>query len=807
MKLLLLTSAYHPYKGGVEEVVRQLARACNDKGHQVLVVAPRWPRSLPQSETVDGQLVLRLPMPLPSRHARSLASFLLWFPGAVMRTLYIGWRWRPDVVHVQCVGPNGLYALVLSWLLRTPLVVTSQGEQTMDATKVYERSAVQRWILRRLLRRAGAVTACSADALHNLAPYGPITAPTSVIPNGVDPAEFLQPAPASPHTRPYVLAIGRHVWNKGFDVLLRAYATLAARYPDVDLVVAGDGPEHDGLVTLARELGIADRVVFPGRTDRAMTATLFHHAQLFVLPSLHEPFGIVNLEAMTAGKAVIATRAGGVPEIVHEGQNGLLVPPGDATALAGAIETLLRDPTHAEALGQVGARLVREQYTWERVASSYLKLYDQVLSRRTTTGDVRAADASVRRDLLCIGQEDWDEIWRRNQFLLAGLAHAGETRRILFVERPCDVTHGLRTRGLLRSGSEQQAKLARALEGPRRGADAPGLWLLTPFKLLPNSLPASRRVNEWLERTQVSRALHKLGMRQDVLWTQNPGAAHWLAHSGAALTVYDATDDWSAMDGPAGWVEVVRRGQEALAYRADVVLACSQALFDKWSRLNAHTHLVPNGVDVAHFARVGQAPLPADVAHITGPVLGYTGTLHDERVDVELIYRVASERPDWRLVFVGPDYLSAPSRTRLAALPNVHLLGPRSYEELPAYMGLFDVCIIPHRVTPFTESLNPIKIYEYLATGLPIVSTPVATVRDLPDVVYLARDAAQFVARAADALAERDEDRRAKRRRLAEQNSWQRRVDAVILALNGRFADTSTVSSATPTLMEEVTSA
>ncbi len=392
----MLTSSYYPHAGGVEEVVRQLARACSQKGHQVLVVAPRWPRSLPQSAIVAGQLVLRLPMPLPSRHARPAASFLVRFPGSVVRTLYIGWRWRPDIVHVHCVGPNGLYALILSWLLHSTLVVTSHGEQTMDAERIYERSALQRWILRRLLKRAAAVTACSTDALRNLQPYGSGATLSVAVPNGVDLAEFLRPSIVSPHTRPYILALGRHVWNKGFDVLLHAYASLASRYPDVDLVVAGDGPVHADLVALSQKLGLDKRIVFPGRTDRAMTATLFHHARFFVLPSLQEPFGIVNLEAMAAGKAVIATCVGGVPDIVHQGWNGLLVPPGDAGALADEIETLLRDSALAEALGAAGARLVGERYTWDMVADSYLAVYEHALSHPGQRGAPRVAVTAAR---------------------------------------------------------------------------------------------------------------------------------------------------------------------------------------------------------------------------------------------------------------------------------------------------------------------------------------------------------------------------------------------------------------------------
>ncbi len=821
MRILLLPSSYHPHKGGVEEVVRQLAHAYRRMGHRVLIVAPLWPHDLPTSETVEDHIVQRVAMPLPSTHARSMGSFLLRFPAAVVRTLYIGWRWRPDVVQAHCVGPNGLYALVLHRVLRIPLVVTSHGEQTIDAGKVYERSAAQRWVLRALLGEADVVTACSADALNNLRPYGSVNQdhpilsaaheeppspgplppavsvgragdiPAMVIPNGVDPDEFSGPLSASPHTRPYIFAIGRHVWNKGFDVLLRAYAPLSRRYPGVDLVIAGDGPEHGPLVDLTRELGIADRVMFPGRTDRAATTTYFRHALFFVLPSLQEAFGIVNLEAMAAGKAVIATRVGGVPDVVHDGQNGLLVPPSDASALGGAIESLLRDRGDAHRLGAAGARLVGERYTWGRIAAVYVAVCRHAIANARAHGQGQGQGPS--RDLLCIGQKDWDEVWNVNQFLLAGLAQGGVTRRTLYVEPACDVTYGLRAREFFRARSRQRMRLQAALRGARPSSHAPGLWLFTPFKLLPNSIPALRTVNEWLERAQVKAAARGLRMKRPLFWTQNPESAHWLTHVDAALTIYHATDDWSLMVSPRRWVDVVRRGQEELARRAQLVFTSSPTLQAKWSAVNPDTHPLPNGVDVAHFARVGHAPPPEDIARLPHPILGYTGTVQEERVDVELVYRVAAARPDWTLVFVGPNYLKSAALDRLSGLPNVRLLGPRPYGGLPAYMSAFDVCIIPHCVTPFTESLDPIKIYEYLATGLPIVSTPVARVRDFADAVYLARDAVGFIRQVEAALGEDSSPEQSgllkkRRRALAEDNSWADRVTTTRRLIADRLA-------------------
>lgn len=377
-RILLLPSAFHPHKGGVEELTRQLALTYRRSGNPVLIVAPRWPRSLPSAEEFDEIRLRRIAMPMPSAHLRSLISFCLRSIPAGLHLLYIATRWRPDLVHVMCVGPNGLYALVLARCLRLPVIVTSQGEQTMDATGLYQRSRAQRWVLRRLLRRADAVTACSADALANLKRFGTWDVTSEVIPNGISPEEATLASEQSPHPRSYIFALGRQVQNKGFAILLKAFAFISNEYPDVDLILAGDGPEHQNLVRQADQLGLGGRVIFPGLIGRAAVATFFRHCRIFVLPSFREPFGMVVLEAMLAGKPLIATNAGGVPEFVIHEQTGLLVPPEVPDALANAMRRLLREPALAQRLAVAGQDVALSSYTWPRIAAQYMALYQSL---------------------------------------------------------------------------------------------------------------------------------------------------------------------------------------------------------------------------------------------------------------------------------------------------------------------------------------------------------------------------------------------------------------------------------------------
>jgi glycosyltransferase involved in cell wall biosynthesis len=289
-------------------------------------------------------------------------------------------RHKIDIVHVQCVSANGHYGAIAARALGLPLVVTSQGERTMDAERVYEKSPFINKVLRDLLARADSFTACSRDTLEDLEKWSGITLGSrgSVIYNGIRIDDFDGAKPFA-HPRPYILGIGRHVHQKGFDVLIEAFA--ASGIKTHDLFLAGDGAENASLQSLARSLLGEAGVHFLGRADRRTAAALFTGCSFFVLPSRQEPLGIVNLEAMAAGKAVIASRTGGVPEIVADGETGLLVPPGNIPELATALQKLAADPALRERLGRAGRERVKN-FTWDAVATAYRGIYDAALATR-----------------------------------------------------------------------------------------------------------------------------------------------------------------------------------------------------------------------------------------------------------------------------------------------------------------------------------------------------------------------------------------------------------------------------------------
>ncbi len=375
MNIALFASAFYPHVGGVEELCRQLAHEYQARGDTVAVFTERWPRSLPAHEIYQGIPVYRLPFRVWSEGWKAKVKFVASHSLIRRRLLALLKAFQPDVIHVQCVSNNARYALEMQAATGVPLVVTLQGELTMDAQQIFQRSALARDTLRRALRRANAVTACSRQTLAEAEDFfgAPLGARARVVFNGIA-AEAADRVVPFAHGRPYVLAIGRHVPQKGFDVLLRALRHLHDRGQTCDLILAGDGAEQAALRSLAAELHLENVVVFPGRVDHAQAMRLFAGCTVFVLPSRHEPFGIVNLEAMAHARPIVASRVGGVPEIIFDDENGLLVPPGDADALATALGRLLADEAWRHRLGQAG-RQQATRFTWPRIADEYRKVY------------------------------------------------------------------------------------------------------------------------------------------------------------------------------------------------------------------------------------------------------------------------------------------------------------------------------------------------------------------------------------------------------------------------------------------------
>ena len=395
MKVLYLVTAYarHPtdvITPWLTETIRRLA----ERGVEVEVLAPAY-RGL-ETQMVEGVRVHRF------RYAPSAWETLThdqtapdrirerpWFLGLVPGYVAAGSAAAArlartggfDVVHAFWPIPQGVLGLAAKRASGLPLVSTFFG---VELTWMERQFPFLAPLLRRIVRGSDAVTAIStytAERLQRVAP-GVLT---EVIPFGaaVDAAPSLPP-PRAADARPELLFIGRLVERKGVHLLLEALALLPAAHRPL-LRVVGDGPERARLEELAGRLQLGADVVFHGFISAEEKVERLAGCDAFVLPAVidskgdTEGLGVVLLEAMTYGKPVIASAAGGIVDIVRGGRNGFLVPPGDAAALADAIQACVENPDRARALGEQGRIDVENGFSWDVIADRLAALYASVV--------------------------------------------------------------------------------------------------------------------------------------------------------------------------------------------------------------------------------------------------------------------------------------------------------------------------------------------------------------------------------------------------------------------------------------------
>jgi glycosyltransferase involved in cell wall biosynthesis len=372
---------------------------------------------------------------------------------------------------------------------------------------------------------------------------------------------------------------------------------------------------------------------------------------------------------------------------------------------------------------------------------------------------------------VCLSTIDWNFLWQGHQEIMSRLAMSGS--HVVFVENMGGVrTIGLRDVG--RIGRRLRAVIGGAVR-PRPAA-FPRLRIVAPVLLPFPKARVARIVNHVLIR-RLARSIRRLSGPDPIIFSFLPSgeARELIARVGGpgSVVVYYCVADFVAL---AEDQSALVASETQLVRSADLVFVNSSRFAERFSALNPRVFYFPGGVSLDHFDPRTAGDIPPELARLPSPRIGYVGGLH-QHLDRDLLRKLAREMPNASIVVVGPVL------TEIGALqdePNIHLLGPRAWTDLPPLLRAFDVGLIPYVRSAYTETVYPTKLFEYLAMGCPVVSADLPEVLrlDLPEfAVRTARDHSGFIAAVRDALAETDPSAADRRRELASHRDWAAIVD------------------------------
>ena len=375
------------------------------------------------------------------------------------------------------------------------------------------------------------------------------------------------------------------------------------------------------------------------------------------------------------------------------------------------------------------------------------------------------------KSIICFGGEDW---WYHHphskNHLMRRFARAGN--KVIFVN---SISMGLAP---MKSGElvprvkrklKSYAKLARTTEE--------GITVVSPAVIPFFGSRAAVATNRKLLTAQISLLAKSRGLTQPILWIAIPTAIEVAGRLDESLIVYHVSDKYDAntMD-HATDPALIRRLHERAIEAADLIFYSSRKLLAEAEQGREKSHLLEQAVDFERWSRINEVPVVEAVQQIPGPRIGYFGAIEPWLVDQELIRKASRERPEWHWVFIG----NKSRGLEIESLPNVHFLPPVSYDDLPGYAAGFDVCVLPWNTeVPFTSYGSAIKVREYLATGKPVVISPLPEYESMSDVLRIARSRQQFLELVEDALREEGPEKARARQDAVRTGTWDARAEWV----------------------------
>lgn len=378
-------------------------------------------------------------------------------------------------------------------------------------------------------------------------------------------------------------------------------------------------------------------------------------------------------------------------------------------------------------------------------------------------------------DVVLLSTADWDnQNWTNKQHVANSLADRGH--RVLYID-----SVGLRRPNANRRDLGRIVRrLARINQRPRKVQD--NLWVWSPTLAPWHHIPAVRAINRLVFSVLIKLLSKRLNFESPWLWTYNPLTTLLINARLFSKIIYHCVDDISAQPGMPS--QLIQLSERELVSVSDIVFTTSPKLQAKCEKLNPNTHYFSNVADFKHFSRAldPEIEIPSEILGLPRPRLGFIGAISAYKINFDLLKSIAKARPDWSLILVG-DVGEGDPETDVASLrkiPNIHLLGGRDYGELPAYLKGFDVALLPNRLNDYTNAMFPMKFFEYLAAGKPVVSVDLPALRDYSEVFTVADEPEAFISATKRYILEDDHTAVEKRQSTARQNTYARRTESMV---------------------------
>lgn len=382
-------------------------------------------------------------------------------------------------------------------------------------------------------------------------------------------------------------------------------------------------------------------------------------------------------------------------------------------------------------------------------------------------------------DIVCISSSNWDHPWGSKQQIMSRISLGN---RVLYVEYQASFFHIYRP---------FLTKRLSAFFG-RLNKITDNLYIYTPpLCLLPFGyyIRFINKINQKILAIFILKQTKKLNFKNPILWVYVPLAIDLIKYFKKSMVIYHCIADFIYEKSSQIRKNTIRIMEKELVNCADIIIAMTEGLRDRFKDLNPNVYYLPSAVDFEYFYKKfsEDSKSPEDLKGIKKPILGMVGYLDATVTDLKLLEYLCVSRPDWSLVLIGPIFRDNSFFKALRKRDNVYYLGGKRHADIPSYIKFFDVCLVPYKKNNFMQNVSPLKLYEYLALGKPVVSTNFFKKDTYDGLIETADTKEDFLTCIEKLLLEEDSGRIKRRLDLARENSWDKRLETVSRLISNKI--------------------